>query len=374
MMSTSKRQTAFEKLLAQYDYAFPESAVALEPSEPRDAARLLAYDGMTGAVKYSTFAHLLEFLPPRSLLVMNETKVIPARVEAVKATGGKVRLLYVADDVRGTFRALADRPLDAGTVLTVGAYRLRADGRVENGHRFSFVGKRVKPLALFMKYGKTPIPPYLKHTKLSEKSLRAKYQTVFARTAGSVAAPTASLHFTKGLLARLRKAGHEIVHVTLHVNLGTFAPLTPEAVTEGRLHEEKYEVSAVTARAVARAKKEGRRVIPVGTTALRALESAAAHGLLDGKSGKDGDVAAKSVKSETRLFIRPGYRFRVADGLITNFHVPRSSLLMLVAALIGREKLLALYADAIANGFRVFSFGDGMLLLPKPTRAGKSKK
>lgn len=353
---TGKKPTtnAFDRLLAQYDYEFPESAVALEPSEPRDAARLLVHDPSRGEPNYSTFAHLVEFLPPRSVLVLNETKVLPARIEVTKPTGGRVRLLYVGDDVRWTFRALADRPIAAGDKFSVGSHRIRSEGRVENGHVFSFVGRKVKPLALFMRYGKTPIPPYLKHTKLDEKMLRVRYQTVFAKRIGSVAAPTASLHFTKPLLRKIHDAGHDIAYVTLHVNLGTFAPLTPGALVEGRLHEERYLIDKKTIAFLSKAKKEGRPIISVGTTALRALESAC-----------DGHGKLRWPDCVTRLFIRPGYRFCFVDGLITNFHVPKSSLLMLVSALVGRAKLLALYKDAIAKGFRIFSFGDGMLLLQK---------
>lgn len=353
----------FEKLLAQYDYAFPESAVGLIPAEPRDSARLLAYSRGTGESAYATFRDLPGLLPPKSLLVMNETKVIPARIEAAKPTGGKVRVLYVRDESRGRFRALADRPLKAGDTLSVGRDGLVVEERDSKGYVFSVAKGRVAPLALFMKHGLTPIPPYLKRTPLGEKALRSRYQTVFAKAQGSVAAPTASLHFTKRLIAALKKAGHEIVFVTLHVNLGTFAPLTPEAIATGRLHEEQYEIRAAAVAAIARARKQGRPIIPVGTTALRALESAAdARGQLMRLSGA------------TRIFIRPGYRFRVADGLITNFHVPKSSLMMLVAAMVGRERLLALYADAIKRGFRLFSFGDGMLILPHVKRKIAVKK
>ncbi len=348
---------AFEKLLAQYDYAFPESAVALEPSVPRDAAKLVVL-GPKGKARYATFRELMEHLPPQSVLVMNQTKVIPARIEAEKPTGGKVRILYVAAAGKKRFHGLADRKVEPGMVLKVGKTAVTVVSRETGDYVFEVAG--TAPLALFKKYGTTPIPPYLKHTKLGEKALREKYQTVFAKTEGSVAAPTASLHFTKSLLQRLKKAGHDIVYVTLHVNLGTFAPLTERAVAEGRLHEEPYEIDAKTATLLAKAKQEGRFIVPVGTTALRTLESAAdAHGKL------------RRLHGNTRLFIRPGYRFRFVSGLITNFHVPKSSLLMLVAAMVGRERLLKLYEEAIGKGFRIFSFGDGMLILPA---SGKSQR
>lgn len=349
----------FERLLAQYDYTYPESAVALEPAEPRDSARLMVWNAARSEPVFSTFARLGDYLPSHSVLVLNETKVIPARIECVKPTGGKVRILFVEAGVKkGEFRALADRPLAPGMELEVSQtaqdnrpVRVTVIDRDRDGWLMRTTGR---PIALFLKYGRTPIPPYLKRTLLGEEALRSKYQTVFAKHLGSVAAPTASLHFTKGLLAGLKRAGHDVVYVTLHVNLGTFAPLTPEAFSEGRLHEERYEISPSAKAFLERAKREGRAIIPVGTTALRALESAAEQ---------NGRLARP--EGATRLFIRPGYKFAFAGGLITNFHVPKSSLLMLVAALVKRTRLLKLYRAALAKGFKIFSFGDGMLLLPR---------
>jgi S-adenosylmethionine:tRNA ribosyltransferase-isomerase len=305
-----------------------------------------------GMTRYATFHELVQFLPARSVLVLNQTKVIPARIEAEKSTGGKVRILYIAAAGKGRFHGLADRKLEPGMALKVGKSKITVVSRETGDYVFEVKG--VAPLAMFKKYGKTPIPPYLKHTKLGEKALREKYQTVFAKTEGSVAAPTASLHFTKQLLKTLKKAGHDIVYVTLHVNLGTFAPLTKEAVAEGRLHEEPYSIDAKTVAFLTKAKKDGRPIITVGTTALRTLEAAS-----------DDDGKLRWPVCTTRLFIRPGYHFCFADGLITNFHVPKSSLLMLVAALVGRTRLLKLYKEAIGKGFRIFSFGDGMLILPR---------
>lgn len=343
---------SFERLLNSYAYGFPESAVALEPSAPRDAARLLVFDPTTEDVAADTFRNLAAHLPPKSLLVMNETKVIPARLEAVKETGGKARLLYVRDlSGRGRFEALSDRPLTAGSRIKVGDRTLKVEA-VSQGRYALAVAGGSSVLSLCRRFGRMPLPPYLKKTPLAEADVRTKYQTVFARRTGSVAAPTASLHFTPRLLKSIRAAGHDIVFVTLHVNLGTFLPLKPEQVAAGRLHEEAYEIPAESAAAIRRAKAAGRPVIAVGTTVVRALESAA-----EGRSLRQ--------SGETRLFIRPGYRFRVVDGLITNFHVPKSSLLMLVAAFVGRTRLLSLYRRAIRSGFRLFSFGDGMLIRPR---------
>jgi S-adenosylmethionine:tRNA ribosyltransferase-isomerase len=347
---------SFDDLLAHYDYAYPESAVALEPSVPRDAARLLIMHA-DGTESDDAFRNLAKHLPPRSVLVLNETKVIPARVEATKPTGGKVRLLFVRDAGCGEFFALADRPIDPGMRLAVTAkVGIMVVRRVGAEWLLHAVGVR-NPMEIFRRHGLTPIPPYLKKTQLGEKALREKYQAVFAKREGSVAAPTASLHFTPRLLAALKRAGHDIVKVTLHVNLGTFAPLTPEHVSEGRLHQETFEIPAATAARIARARAQGRPIIAVGTTACRALESAA-----------DAEGNLTKRRGDTRLFVRPGYRFKIVDGLITNFHVPKSSLLMLVAAMVGRERLIDGYRRAIARGYRIFSFGDGMLILPTPKR------
>ncbi len=343
----------FEALLKQYDYQFPESAVALAPAVPRDSARLLVLrpDGSEGD---DVFRNLARQLPPKSVLVMNETKVIPARVEAAKASGGKVRVLFVREAGAKRFYALADRMLDEGSTLAVAPRVTFKVIRREGAEWLMTAHGAASPIAAFKKFGRTPIPPYLKATPLKERSLRKKYQTVFARHEGSVAAPTASLHFTPALLKKIRAAGHTIVKVTLHVGLGTFAPLTSRHVAEGKLHEERFEISAATAKALTGAKKQGRPIIAVGTTACRAVESAAnARAAITKRSGK------------TRLFVTPGYHFKIIDGLITNFHVPKSSLLMLVSAFVGRERLLAAYRRAIARGYRIFSFGDGMLILPK---------
>jgi len=369
---------SLNQLLAQYDYAHPESAVALEPASPRDAAKLLILDPdppvtptKAGAKNFvhDTFHNLTKHLPPKSLLVFNETKVIPARLEVTKPTGGKVRILYVEDLGKNTFSALADRPIDEGMSLVIPAKA----GIQEKGISFEVLHRKgstwimrahgvKKPVNTFLQHGTMPLPPYLKKTGLTEKEIREKYQTVFAKNTGSVAAPTASLHFTPRLMAALKKAGHKIVFVTLHVNLGTFAPLTEQHVKEGKLHEETYEIPTATAKAIAQAKKSGHPVIAVGTTAARALESATL--VVPAKAGTQ-KTKKNNITGKTRLFIRPGYTFKVVDALITNFHVPRSSLLMLVSALTGRERLLTAYQEAIERGYKLFSFGDGMLILPK---------
>jgi len=372
-----------EKLLARYDYPLREEHIATEPAAPRDSAKLLVYDRATGTTEYDTFRNLGNYLPKGALLIFNDTKVIPARLPATLPTGGKVELLWVADGKKEhTFEALSPRTLPIGGTLTLGKMALNVLAKKESIYTLRHSGTRAAFRKTLMTLGTTPIPPYLKHTSLDEKELREKYQTVFAKRAGSVAAPTASLHFTKRLLAALKRKKFHTAYVTLHVNLGTFAPLTEKNLTEKKLHEEYYEIPPATIAAIQKAKREGRAVIPVGTTALRTLESAAAQtrafsGLSQaveprgsaGAAAPDSDPKkfSDAVRNRTSLFIQEGYRFKIADGLITNFHVPRSSLLMLVSALLGlpgqgRETLLRLYTEAASRSFRFFSFGDGMLI------------
>jgi len=328
----------------EYDYRVPPGLVAMAPAKPRDAARLLVCDRATGRTTMDTFRNIVRHLPPRSIIVLNDTRVIPARLWAHKETGGRVQVFYLGHDGR-SIRALSDAGLRPGMRLAVadgltltvigkrgGAYTLRASWPV------------ARMAAVLEKYGTTPIPPYLRKTALSEQRLRREYQTLWARVRGSVAAPTASLHFTDRLLRGLRKAGHDIRFITLHVGLGTFAPLTAAQVRSGRLHAERYTVPPDTARAL----RSGRPVVAVGTTVARTLESWAATGRRQG---------------QTRLFIRPGYRWHAVDALITNFHVPCSSLMMLAASFAGsRALLLRLYRRAVHARMRFFSFGDAMLL------------
>lgn len=341
-----------ESLLAKYDFKFPEELIAQEPSVPRDSARLMVYDRKSDRVSVSRFASLAGFLPKNAVLVFNKTKVLPARLIVKKPTGGRVKIIYLESE-KGLIKVMANRKLDIGSALRLTPKIFFTVIRQEE--KFYFLKPSFPMLRIFSvleKYGITPIPPYIKHSPLTEKDLRKKYQTVFAGDRGSVAAPTASLHFTKKLLTDLKKSGIAARFVTLHVNLGTFAPLTEEHLKSGRLHSEYYEISRTDADFLNRAKKLGRPIIAVGTTAVRALESAA--------SGA-GKISAKS--GQTDIFIREGYKPKFVDGLITNFHVPKSSLLMLVASFIGRKKLFELYEEAIARRFKLFSFGDGMLIL-----------
>ena len=339
-----------DKVLNKYDYPFPPESIANRPAHPRDSAKLLVYDRKTKAVDFDTFKNLGKYLPAGSVLVLNDTKVLPARLPLKKETGGIVKILYLETSGKN-IKALSPKKLRAGEKLFLsnGKYFTTVD--IRDGEyllRPSFGAKDI--YSVLKKYGKTPLPPYIKNVPLTEIKIREEYQTVFARVLGSVAAPTASLHFTRGLLRDLKKLGIKIAYVTLHVGLGTFASLTEENLKSGKLHAEYYEISPKTASALNDAKKNGKRIIPVGTTALRTLESACVGGKL------------KRFSGETELFIKEGDKLKFVDGLITNFHVPRSSLLMLVSALLGRKKLFELYRLAIKKKFRLFSFGDGMLV------------
>lgn len=334
-----------------YKYHAPVVAIALRPAIPRDAARLCVVPRRRGVVQDSTFRNLPTVLPPDAVLVMNDTKVLPARIVAHKKSGGRVKILYLGHD-RKTFRALADRRLDVGDVLRLNK---RVTLTVYMREASVVMFRSSVPMANFLKLlerdGQTPLPPYLRTSPLSESERRRLYQSVFAKKSGSVAAPTASLHFTPQLLSAIKKSGVTIEYVTLHVGMGTFAPVTEDHLQKKKLHEESYEISIATAARLNAAKRAGRPIIAVGTTVARTLESATRRGRLRAGSGS------------TSLFIRPGYRWKFVGGLITNYHVPRSSLMMLVAAMIGRERLLQLYQRSIRLGYKLYSFGDGMLIV-----------
>ncbi len=337
--------------LEKYNFEFPAELIAQKPAHPRDSARLLIYDRKTKKIAVDVFRNIAKYLPPKSLLVLNQTKVVPARLEFHKKTGGRVRGLYLGTFV-GDLRFLMDRKVIPGEVLTVDKFGFEVENKNSKEYYLKTLFAKRKFMSILRKYGKTPIPPYIKHSPLKERELRREYQAVFAERPGSVAAPTASLHFTRKLLKDLREEGHEICLTTLHVNLGTFASVTEANMRSGRLHVEEYSVSAAAAEKINKARREGRKIVAVGTTVARTLESAA------GKSGK-----LMPKKGETDLFIRPGYKFKSLDGLITNFHVPKSSLLMLVSALSSRKEIMNIYRFAIKHKFRLFSFGDGMIIV-----------
>ncbi|OGY90747.1 MAG: tRNA preQ1(34) S-adenosylmethionine ribosyltransferase-isomerase QueA [Candidatus Komeilibacteria bacterium RIFCSPLOWO2_01_FULL_53_11] len=346
-----------KNILDAFAFSFSPSSIAQTPASPRDAAKLLVYRKSDKKVSCDTFKNLAKYLPARAVLVFNETKVIPARLFVRKETGGWVEVLYIATK-KGLLQVLADRKLvlrsKARLTEDISFTITKSDGR------FYYLKPSFPISKLQMvleRYGAAPVPPYIKHSRKASMRLREQYQAIFAKKYGSIAAPTASLHFTKRLIVDLKRQSFGIEFVTLHVGLGTFAPVTDEQLKQGKLHSEWYSIDADTARRLNAAKRAGRPIIAVGTTVVRTLESAALS-----RSARRRRHSLRATSSSTELFIRPGYRFKFVDGLITNFHVPRSSLMMLVAAFISRKELLALYRKAMKRKFRFFSFGDGMLL------------
>lgn len=343
--------TSPHNTLAAYDYAFPEALIAQSPASPRDSARLMVFDRATGETHLDTFAQIIDYLPEHCVLVFNETKVVPARMTLDLETSS-ADVLYLRTDDDGLLHVLAPRTVRPGITARWGGHTLDVmtrDGK-EAILRPSFPIDRVLPF--LEEFGKTPLPPYIEAKDMPEEARRREYQTVFAKNAGSVAAPTAGLHFTPELIERIKAAGHDVCYVTLHVGLGTFAPLTDEQLTSRALHEETYFIDADTADFLNRAKEEGRPIIAVGTTTVRTLESAA-----------DDGTTITNRYGRTTLFLSPENPPRFVTSIVTNFHVPKSSLLMLVAGFIGRNQLMKLYQTAIAEKFRLFSFGDGMLIL-----------
>lgn len=341
----------FEHLLKAYDYQFPPELIAKEPASPRDSARLLVYDRRRNSIAFNTFTHIIDYLPKNAVLVFNQTKVIPAKMSLTKKTGGLVSALVI------------ERSTDSITVLASGSFKAGDILTWQNGHSFEVMNRSdqeaiLKPdfdIAnldeLLEKYGETPLPPYMKDSPLSEDQRRREYQTVFALDKGSVACPTAGLHFTEELIKKIEQSERSVCYLSLTVGLGTFAPLTKNNIENGVLHHEEYSIDPPTAAFLNIAKSEGRPIIAIGTTTVRTLESANTNGRV------------LKLKGSTDLFITESYTLHFVDSLITNFHVPRSSLLMLVSAFTGREKLLSIYDQAIKERMRLFSFGDGMLIL-----------
>ena len=341
----------FEEVLKKYDYDLPKGLIAKKLSSPRDMAKLLVYKKAEDELFFDKFINIAKYLPKNAVLVFNETKVLPARLNLKKETGGKVEVLYLQK--RGELlEVLSDRKLNVGFKLVLNSkIKFEVAGHEEKIYLLKPLFAIEKFFEVLEKYGEAPIPPYIKNSPLSKKKMRQEYQTIFAKYAGSVAAPTASLHFTKRILNKIKKAGIDVNFVTLHVGLGTFAPLTEESFKNKKLHQEFYNIDKETAEFLNKAKKDGRPIIGVGTTVVRTLESASKLGQL------------KNLSDRTDIFISEGYRFDFVNGIITNFHVPRSSLLMLVAALTGREKILEIYKHAIDKKFKFYSFGDGMLII-----------
>ena len=336
-----------------YSYSLPQELIANQPSRLRDHCRMLCLDQKTGQIDHCQFYQLVDLIGPNDILVLNQSKVFPARLFGKKDSGGEIELLLIRQLKSDTWLSISKpRPSVGkkiffdhdliGEVIKSDA----SDGQIEI--KFNF--KNEKFFQILDKIGHTPIPPYISSSQ-TEQQIRSEYQTVYATQTGSAAAPTAGLHFTKKLLTQLKTKGVQIEYVTLHVGLGTFQNLRPENIESKTLHSEFYEIKPSVAKRLNLAKKTGKRIIAVGTTSVRTLESAI-----------DQNNQIIAGKKSTNIFIYPPYQFKFIDALITNFHLPESSLLMLVSAFAGKEKIFHAYDEAIKNKYRFFSFGDAMFI------------
>ena len=336
---------------SDFYYDLPEELIAQTPATPRDSSRLLVYDRAKRNIEHRIFRDVTEYLKSGDVLVINNTKVLPARLYAHTQNGGAVEVLLLKRLDIDTWEVLVKpgKKCTVGKKLVVSdELSLTVQSVTDSGERivkFEFDGVFEEILD---RVGNMPLPPYIKQ-KLKDKN---RYQTVYAKYDGSAAAPTAGLHFTPELLKKIKDMGVEIVEVLLHVGLGTFRPVKEEIITDHKMHSEYYEVSETAAAKINSAKREGRRIIAVGTTSVRTLESA---------TDENGVVIPQ--KGSTQIFIYPPYKFKCVDALITNFHLPESTLIMLVAAMCGREEILSVYETAVREKYRFFSFGDAMLVL-----------
>ena len=368
-------QIELDRLLSSYDYELPEELIAQTPAVPRDSSRLLVVNSPQRHT-HSIFSNLTDFLLPGDLLVLNNTRVIPARLYGKKSTGAPVEVLLLEEQEENCWLALVKpgRRLQPGATIMFEANNSVKQDAISNlsdvagvqipsvltalvlakdeatgGRLLQFdLPTEINFAEVLTQFGQLPLPPYI----TSSESDAEQYQTVYADRLGAIAAPTAGLHFTTELMQQLKQHQIEQAYVTLHVGVGTFRPVEVEDITTHKMHQEWVEVPPSTVEKIRETKLNGGRIIAVGTTVARSLEAAAISGELQPFCGK------------TNLFIYPGYQLRVIEGLITNFHLPRSSLMMLVSALIGRQRLLDLYQEAIAQRYRFYSFGDAMLILP----------
>jgi len=361
--------------LSDFDYELPPERIAQEPLQRRDQSRMLVYDRSADEVHHATIADLPRWLREDDLLVVNDTRVLPARLHARRKTGAQVEflllerlpvptwswsaLVHPARKLREGERVWIE---DSEVSVRMGVRPRDAAGRAMRSWPIEFLGPDGRPIerdevgeALLEKHGRMPLPPYIERAKEAEAAVakldRERYQTVFARVPGAVAAPTAGLHLTDALLEELEARGVRRAAVTLHVGAGTFQPVRDEDVREHRMHSEVYELPAGTADAIAGCRASRGRVVAVGTTSARVLETCAQDG------------APTAARGRTSIFILPGHEFRCVDVLLTNFHLPRSTLLMMVSALVGRERTLELYREAVERGYRFYSYGDAMLIL-----------
>ncbi len=338
--------------LSDFDYALPRHLIAQAPARPRDSARLLVLSRETGRIEHRTFRDLLDFLRPHDVLVLNDTRVLPVRLRARRATGGEVEVVLVRRRGDAAWETLMKpgRRVREGErlVFAPGVLEGTAGPPTASGTRLITLRHRGDLRPILDRVGEMPVPPYIQRP-LDDPD---DYQTVYAESEGAIAAPTAGLHFTPGLMQAIRERGVRITLLTLHVGPGTFRPVEADEIAMHRMDAEYYEVSAASAATINDARARGGRIVVVGTTGVRTLETVV---------GEDGIIRAAS--GWTDLFIIPGFRFRATDALITNFHLPRTPLLILVSAFAGRERIRAAYEEAVGGGYRFYSFGDAMLIL-----------
>jgi S-adenosylmethionine:tRNA ribosyltransferase-isomerase len=335
--------------LDHYDYQLPPELIAQFPTERRGDSRLLTYNREQARCKEFAFTDLEKLLEPGDLVVVNDTEVVPARLKAVKPTGGKVEIMLerLTDGGQVLVQLKSNKPIRAGQELLVGEFKARVTGRADRFYLLEF-DSEVDPGQVFQRHGSVPLPPYIQRDAC--KNDVERYQTVYSKVPGAVAAPTAGLHFDREMIKRLQDKGVQWQGITLHVGAGTFLPVQTDSIEAHTMHEEYFNVDAPTCRRIHEVKAAGRRVVAIGTTVVRALESAA-------RSGK-----ISPYKGETRLFITPGFRFNVVDVLVTNFHLPKSTLMILVCAFAGYDQIMTMYRYAVDHRFRFFSYGDAMLL------------
>jgi S-adenosylmethionine:tRNA ribosyltransferase-isomerase len=340
--------------LSEFDYNLPKELIAQEPCKPRDHSRLLVYDRKQDKMTHEKFFNLPKYLTKNDVLVFNNTKVFPARLLGQKETGGKAEALLLEEKGDGKWEALlgTKRPkIGLKLVFKLGLEAEVMEDLPDKSWLIQFNIRGPKFYTILDKIGQVPLPPYIE-SKETQSKLKTKYQTVFAKETGSAAAPTAGLHFTNRLLKKIKERGVQFEYVTLHVGLGTFEPVNTENIEDFKIHHELVNVDKQTVKRLLKAKKDGKRIIAVGTTSVRTLEAVFQEKLAE----------PAQVSKYVNIFIYPGYKYKFVDAMITNFHLPKSSLLMLVSALIGKEEVFKIYKKAISLKYKFFSFGDGMFL------------
>lgn len=341
--------------ISQFDYDLPREMIAQAPAQKRDESKLLVLDRATGEIQHRIFRDIIEYLAPGDILVLNDTRVIPARIDANRETGGKVEVLFLEDRGGARWTALmqAKGALRVREFLAFENLRAEIINKDPDGVYMLRFNQGDDVVAMLQRAGSPPLPMYIVRTRpdhAAHPEDLERYQTVYAVNPGSVAAPTAGLHFTEDLLRKIEGQGTQIARVTLHVGFGTFAPVRVEKIEEHKMHRESFNVKPEEAEKLNKAKREGRRIIAVGTTTTRVLETLAHKGAIMPGDGSTG------------LFIYPGFEFKFVDAMITNFHLPKSTLLMLVCAFAGRDKILAAYEHAKQNAYRFYSYGDAMFI------------